>query len=253
MLGNLIAAGSSLIGGLFNRNAAADAAEKANAIAERNAERNIELQKQFAQEGIRWKVADAKAAGIHPLYALGANTTSFSPVSVGSPSGGYDSSLGSAMASAGQDLSRAINSTRTAPERADAFSKTVQDMTVTKMGLENELLASKVALQKQALNPPMPTLPIPEAKKLEDRPQLYFAGQKILTDPATSNFDDYSKRYGDEGLPQWAIAPAIMYRDYLQTTGGAVDTKSWPERVGTALYNGARWIDRNIKVFPERR
>lgn len=253
MIGPLISAGASLIGGMFNRNAAEDAAERSNAISEQNALRNIQLQKDFAQQGIRWKVEDAKAAGIHPLYALGAQTTSFSPVSVGTPAGGYDSSMGSGIASAGQDISRAMNATRTAPERADAFTTTVNAMTVQKMGLENELLASKVAQAKASLNPPMPVLPIPESKKLEDRPQLYFGGQKIQTDPTTSNFDDYSKRYGDEGLPQWAIAPAIMYRDYMQTTGGAVDTKSWPERVGSSVGRGLEWLDRNIKVFPERR
>ena len=44
------------------------------------ADKNIKYQKQFAQHGIRWKVEDAKAAGLHPLYALGANTHSFTPV-----------------------------------------------------------------------------------------------------------------------------------------------------------------------------
>lgn len=29
------------------------------------------IQREFAQQGIRWKVEDAKAAGLHPLYALG--------------------------------------------------------------------------------------------------------------------------------------------------------------------------------------
>lgn len=45
---------------------------------------NIKYQKQFAQRGIRWRVKDAKAAGVHPLFALGANTASFSP-SVSAP------------------------------------------------------------------------------------------------------------------------------------------------------------------------
>lgn len=38
----------------------------------KTAKENIKLQKQFAQTGIQWKVADAKKAGIHPVYALGA-------------------------------------------------------------------------------------------------------------------------------------------------------------------------------------
>jgi hypothetical protein len=40
---------------------------------------NYEQQKEFAQNGISWKVADAKRAGIHPLAALGASTTPYTP------------------------------------------------------------------------------------------------------------------------------------------------------------------------------
>lgn len=47
------------------------------------AQQNIDLQKEFAQHGISWKVADARAAGISPLAAMGANTYSFSPVYLG--------------------------------------------------------------------------------------------------------------------------------------------------------------------------
>lgn len=37
-------------------------------------EANAGLQREFARYGIRWKVEDAKAAGLHPLYAIGAVT-----------------------------------------------------------------------------------------------------------------------------------------------------------------------------------
>ena len=59
-LGSAIGAVGSLIGGN---------------IASNNANKQYEMQKEFAQNGIRWKVADAKAAGIHPLAALGAQTS----------------------------------------------------------------------------------------------------------------------------------------------------------------------------------
>lgn len=58
------------------------------------------LQREFAQQGIRWKVADAKAAGLHPLYAIGAQGAQYSPVS-------YSDSMGPAIAQAGQQLSSA--------------------------------------------------------------------------------------------------------------------------------------------------
>lgn len=71
---------------------------------------NRDMQREFAQKGIRWKVEDARAAGLHPLAALGAQTSSFQPTFVG---GG----LGEGLAAAGQDISRAMDATRTADER----------------------------------------------------------------------------------------------------------------------------------------
>lgn len=79
-----------------------------------NADREYERQKEFAQNGIRWKVADAKAAGIHPLYAIGANTSTYSPqAAVGTDFG---------LAKAGQDIGRAIEAGQTRQERQEAQS-----------------------------------------------------------------------------------------------------------------------------------
>lgn len=156
MLGALISAGSSIIGGLMGK-ASADKAR--DAAIQQNYD-NIQAQKEFAQAGIRWKVADAKAAGIHPLYALGASTPSFSPVSSNFTA---DTSMANAMAAAGQDIGRAINSTRTASERGNAFNEAVQKLSLEKMGLENQILrsdlASKNARLVQAANPPFPGSP----------------------------------------------------------------------------------------------
>jgi len=137
MLPALIAAGSNLIGGIISGNKQEDMAKK-----------NIAMQKEFAQQGIRWKVEDAKAAGLHPLAALGAQTTSFSPVSIG----GND--IGTGLAAAGQDISRGINATRSAGERVDAYSKTIQDLNIQRMGLENQLLGAQIAKINQAGTPP---------------------------------------------------------------------------------------------------
>lgn len=71
--------------------------------------REYERQKEFAQNGIRWRVADAKAAGLHPLAALGVNSSSYSPqAAVGSDYG---------LSEMGQDISRAIEAKQTKAER----------------------------------------------------------------------------------------------------------------------------------------
>lgn len=56
---------------------------------EKIAERQISEQEEFAREGISWRVADAKKAGVHPLFALGAQLPSFNPVSVMDESAAY--------------------------------------------------------------------------------------------------------------------------------------------------------------------
>ena len=131
MLGAALAAGSSILGGILGANSAAQ---------------QVKYQREFAQNGIQWRVADAQKAGIHPLYALGANTISYSPVATGD--------LGNGIAQAGQDLGRAIDSARTNNQRNDAYAKTVAQLQVQRMGLENELLGAQIARVRQPANPP---------------------------------------------------------------------------------------------------
>lgn len=195
MLPQLISAGTALAGGLLNRSAAKDA----NAQNAAMAAANIEMQEKFAQQGIRWKVADARAAGIHPLYALGAQTTSFSPVSVGA----VPASVGNALAAAGQDVSRSINATRTAPERLEATA--AARLQLEGLSLDNDIKRATYAsaLQKirQNENPPMPTIgpfEVPEAKKSEDRQPLMVDGNRVLTDPGTSPAKAWEDQLGDD-------------------------------------------------------
>lgn len=104
----IIAAAASLAGGALS----GDRSRK-------SAHEQMDFQREFAQMGIRWRVADAKAAGIHPLYALGSSGASAAPISVGD-------SYGPALAQAGQDLSRAFSATRTQQERGDALGDFAQ-------------------------------------------------------------------------------------------------------------------------------
>lgn len=127
----------------------------------KQADKNIKYQKQFAKEGIQWKVADAKKAGIHPLAALGANTHSFAPVQGGDWSG---------LASAGQDLGRAIQSKSTKSERLTGFQAEAAKLSLDKARLENDVLradlASRIAKVKQPGTPP----PMPDQNQADLMP-----------------------------------------------------------------------------------
>lgn len=79
---------------------------------------NYEHQKEFAQNGIRWRVADAKAAGLHPLAALGAQGASYSPSAVIGDSPDY-----SFLKDMGQGIGRAMDAKRTQQERVEQEEK----------------------------------------------------------------------------------------------------------------------------------
>lgn len=98
VIGDIIGA----VGGLIAGKQRDDATAKANKA-------NIKYQKQFAQQGIQWRVADAKAAGLHPLAAIGAQTGSFTPVI--QPEAG----VADGLASAGQSIGRAVDKSREKP------------------------------------------------------------------------------------------------------------------------------------------
>lgn len=154
MIGGLISAGLGLASSLLG-NRAQEKANKRNAqMARQQEERNYERQKEFAKSGIQWKKEDALKAGIHPLYALGAQTTGFQSYVGGSS---YSAPDYSGIASAGQDIGRAIDSTRSPGEKLTAYAKTVQDLTIQRMGLENEVLASQVAKNRAAVTPGIPS------------------------------------------------------------------------------------------------
>lgn len=121
-----------------------------------NAAKNREDQYNFAQNAIRWRVADAKAAGLHPLAALGAQTSSFSPVSVGDSPQNTAPSDGEFIGRMGQNLGRAISSVATAEER-EMMSV---NLATAKANLDGQLLenqAKAVQLKNlQAVGPAMP-------------------------------------------------------------------------------------------------
>lgn len=135
-------------------------------IARENAERQYQIQKEFAQSGIQWRVADAKAAGLHPLAALGAAPASYSPASyVGADRLPADRDIGSSLSQMGQGIHRAAHAASSKEDRAlESYNSQMRIMNLEKAGLENRLLesqitASQAALLRAGTGPGIPTGP----------------------------------------------------------------------------------------------
>lgn len=131
--GSLISAGSSIIGGILGNSAEQDA---------------INFQRMAMKRGIQWRVADAEKAGVHPLFALGANISQPAPTQIGS--------LGQGIAAAGQEIGRAVAARGTAGERAALAAQA--KLQLQRLGLENELLATQIVkMRSPGTGPAMPS------------------------------------------------------------------------------------------------
>lgn len=158
-VGGAFSAGATIIPGL---QAGADvlageqerkANEEYNALQRGIANDNIGLQKEFATHGIRWKVADAKAAGIHPLYALGANTQGFTPVSVGTVP---DYSGANTTRAMGQNINRAVSSMMSKQEVSEQQAQ-MNALQIENQQLQNDMLRSQLAQRNSTQQPGLPS------------------------------------------------------------------------------------------------
>lgn len=92
-------------------------ADTYNRMSREDQTRQENLQREFAQNGVQWRVEDAARAGIHPLYALGSNGATYSPTSLTFAQPQVRSNYGDYIARMGQNVSRAIHATSSQAQR----------------------------------------------------------------------------------------------------------------------------------------
>lgn len=132
-----------------------------------NTKANIRHQREFAQKGIRWRVSDAKKAGIHPLYALGASTPSFSPVHSDAPA-----IIGDGIAGAGEAIQRSMDDKkqRSLAERVADSEIAVNEAQAQLITAQSRTLAAqaKASLQNRTSGVNYTGETLPPAFGLED-------------------------------------------------------------------------------------
>lgn len=156
-LGTIIGAGLKLAGGFLGKSSQ----DKANKIAQQNAAQNFATQREFAKNAISWKVADAKRAGIHPIFAMGSSPINFSPVGVG-VSGANP--MADSLRSMGQDISRAGMATQSRRGRGAMMNSTMDKLGIERAGLQNELLRSQIKAVNMKVN--QSQLPPPAVERI---------------------------------------------------------------------------------------
>lgn len=126
MLGAILGGLSSLAGGFLNSQSAKD---------------QMAMQMKFAKNAIQWKAADAEKAGISKLYAMGAPTMSYSPVSTG---------MGNAVSMAGQNIGRAIDAYTGPSGKIGTIQAEIGAAQLDGLKIDNEIKRTEL-LSRQAL------------------------------------------------------------------------------------------------------
>lgn len=140
-IGTAIGAGVGLLGGVLS-----------NMSSERQTDRGYSFQERAAKEGIQWKVEDAKRAGIHPLYAMGAPSFSMQPIVT-------QDNIGPSIREMGQSIQDASRNTLSEQQKAMQFMEyQVAASQVKRNDAEAELFRTQAAKNLQGngsnINPP---------------------------------------------------------------------------------------------------
>lgn len=139
VVGSIIEAGAGLLGGALG----SDAMEKAN-------KKNLNFQKDLATHGIRYRVEDAKAAGLHPLVGAGVMPH------LGSAGSAPNTAFPDALGKAGSDIGRAIARSKTEDERQQAkLNRFKTEAEIKNIETHSRLLESQINERTQE-QPPFP-------------------------------------------------------------------------------------------------
>ena len=198
---SILSAIGGLLGGIFSRN-----------DAKKQQQRLMDWQEHMAKNQIRFRVEDAKAAGVHPVAALGASVSSPSPVAVGMPD----------FSDIGQNIGRAADAVMTADDKKDDFTKAYQGLQLERAQLENDVLRLNLANSaartvSQVGNPPtLGTIQhglqqgeSRDANKPNEQLKLY--DYDIPRNPRFSDTENFTKRYGE--MADWVAGPLVALGD----------------------------------------
>lgn len=225
-------------------------------------------QREFAKHGIRWRVKDAKAAGLHPVFALGGSLPSYQPSTTFGGDDSPDYSLGRALADSGQAIGRAVATQETAQERAEGQARlAVLAAQVAKDEAMANYYNSEAARRSSAVQvgPPFPGA-IGSGAQLNDIPvrSSYVESHPLTLDAVQPKAASLiSSRSGDRSITAAPAAPALSeyqvapnFRMLLpQSEEGVSEAMEvpwfvWPAIIGRNVQEyGMGWLHNAARMF----
>lgn len=196
--------------------------------------RNEEFQNLLARQGIRMKVEDAKAAGLHPLAALGINPSSGSfgtAFSTGQAS--HEGGLGRGLENLGQNISRASMA------MASPMEKQFKQLQLQKMSTENEILNTELQQRRNALMAPGTGQGVPSSNPNLNLGQTDAIQSRVTDIPLRRTFSDADR--------PWQQAGAIPDYAYARTPDGLaiIPSKDVKESIEDQIIPELSWAIRN--------
>lgn len=190
------------------------------------AEKQMDMQDNFARHGIRIKVQDAKDAGINPYAALGASTSM--PAAVMGDTSGFSGF--------GQGIDRALDAGRTGDERMSAFTEKSQKLQLDNMDLQNKILAADLAKKTAGTPPPVPSL----------NQRWAVDGQGAVQLPGLVKFDPLKIHPGEPSNPSQEPG-AVTDVGHLRTKDGfmTVNSEDAMKRMSNDTIGEILWSLRN--------
>lgn len=196
------AAGQAVLGALGGR--------KQRKAAEKESDVDRQMQIAFAKKSIRWRVADAKAAGLHPLFALGGNAATYTPQA-------SQVDFGNEYDQLGQGVVRAAAAMESRPELelVQAQIENTRARTGTELA-QQQLLASQAARLRGEMNATkasvVETFPL-ETRTLKVRDMEHFYDSAVVEPQVLKS------RHGDFPIQQPFVNPGFME---VRAAGGSV-------------------------------
>lgn len=187
----LISGGAQLLGGLMGGDS--------GMRPEHQLLEQYKMQKEFAMHGIQWRADDARAAGLHPMAALGTSPTQFSPVGIWQGGASRGERMGDAFARAGQGLGNAYGAQLTPEQRVmnDAQLKVMEAQAANDLA-QAQYWASEAARTRQL---PMNAAPEVPGVTTHAVPRSQIEAHPLTYDHIKPKADEQvSARKGDRAL-----------------------------------------------------